>query len=172
MILYVIIIILILILFCKKIEGNENVTANVPPEAIKNIASIYNDKTIIATNVKTNKLQLGDKWTLSGIGDSNKDDDWLRLMNKDGADYNGGFAAKKLWTEELNLAGKMNYTPNCRWKESRFYNYKGSLPIISYLDGIFNSSCDENEYLNGFKFENDGGYNNGRLKIKCCKIGS
>ena len=49
--------------------------------------------------LKTQKLRLGDKWLLSGDGDAEANDDWLRLKNaKKPRDYYGGFAASKFWT--------------------------------------------------------------------------
>jgi outer membrane murein-binding lipoprotein Lpp len=44
-----------------------------------------------------NKYKIGQKWVISGNGDAQKDDDWLRFFNKDGKDYYGGIAAGKLW---------------------------------------------------------------------------
>ena len=52
-----------------------------------------------------NKVQLGGKWLMSGVGDGHGNDDWLRLMNTAGNNYHGGFAAGKLWTREGRLAG-------------------------------------------------------------------
>lgn len=46
------------------------------------------------------KIQLGDKWQLSGVGDGHNNDDWLRVMNKDGGDYYGGVAAGRLWSRD------------------------------------------------------------------------
>lgn len=69
--------------------------------------------------VRTGKLQLGDQYLLSGVGDvhsQNKPDGWLRLMNKDGKDYYGGVAMANLWTRDnawLNgtaTANNMNVT--------------------------------------------------------------
>jgi uncharacterized protein (UPF0333 family) len=54
---------------------------------------------------KVNKLQLGNKWLLSGTGDGIDNDSWLRLMNKTGSDYYGGFAAGEVWTSKGVLAG-------------------------------------------------------------------
>ncbi len=48
--------------------------------------------------MKTNKLQLGNKWLLSGEGDAHANDDWLRLFNIQGTGYFGGFAAGKLYS--------------------------------------------------------------------------
>lgn len=49
-------------------------------------------------STKTSSLKLGDKWSLSGVGDGHANDDWLRIMGKDGGDYYGGVAAGKLWS--------------------------------------------------------------------------
>jgi hypothetical protein len=50
------------------------------------------------TTTFTQKLQLGNKWLLSGAGDAHANDDWLRLFNNQGTDYFGGLAAGKLWS--------------------------------------------------------------------------
>ena len=77
-------------------------------------------------NVKSGKYQLGDKWVISGVGDPQGNDDWLRLMGKDGKDYYGGVAMGKIWTRDnaylngtvdvngnLNLkGGKSEHNPN------------------------------------------------------------
>jgi Chaperone of endosialidase len=47
---------------------------------------------------KISKLQLGNKWLLSGEGDAHANDDWLRLFDIQGAGYFGGFAAGKLYS--------------------------------------------------------------------------
>lgn len=46
---------------------------------------------------KVDKLNLGDKWQFSGVGDAHANDDWLRMFNKDGTGYSGGIAMGKLW---------------------------------------------------------------------------
>ncbi|MBL8485082.1 MAG: tail fiber domain-containing protein [Rhodocyclaceae bacterium] len=49
--------------------------------------------------LRASKLRLGDKWLLSGVGDAEANDDWLRLKNAGSPrDYYGGFAASKLWS--------------------------------------------------------------------------
>eukprot|EP00798_Chlamydomonas_sp_ICE-L_P005894 gene5894-biopygen13231 len=67
-------------------------------------------------------IKLGDKWTLSGVGDKHGNDDWLRLFNKDGTGYYGGLAAGRLWsggathlngptsTRDINANGNVNVT--------------------------------------------------------------
>jgi hypothetical protein len=69
------------------------------------------DKEIDATiqklksGVQTDKIQLGDKFLMSGVGK----DDWLRVMDKDGKNYYGGVAANKLWSgTETHLNGVTN----------------------------------------------------------------
>ena len=59
------------------------------------------------TVVKGTKIKIGDKWTMSGVGDAHGNDDWLRLFGTDEKGYSGGFAAGRLWTPELYLAGKV-----------------------------------------------------------------
>jgi hypothetical protein len=49
--------------------------------------------------VKVNVLQLGDKWRLSGVGDHEANDDWLRMKNIGNTAYYGGLAASKFWTQ-------------------------------------------------------------------------
>ncbi len=61
---------------------------------------------------KIPKLQLGNKWLLSGEGDAHANDDWLRLFSIQGTGYFGGFAAEKLYsgtttfTQKLQLGSK------------------------------------------------------------------
>ena len=52
---------------------------------------------VIGTS-KTQRLQLGEKWLLSGVGDVYANDDWLRLFNTAGSGYYGGLAAGRLWS--------------------------------------------------------------------------
>jgi hypothetical protein len=51
------------------------------------------------------KLQLGNKWLLSGDRDWWADDDWLRLGNTQVGGYWGGFAAGRLWSSSGTLSG-------------------------------------------------------------------
>jgi hypothetical protein len=53
----------------------------------------------------TNRIQLGNKFLLSGVGDAHGNDGWLRLFNTSGNDYYGGLAAGELWTRRGSLAG-------------------------------------------------------------------
>jgi hypothetical protein len=62
--------------------------------------------------IKGTKVKIGDKWTMSGVGDAHGNDDWLRLFGTDEKGYYGGFAAGKVWTPELHLAGAQYGTMN------------------------------------------------------------
>lgn len=73
---------------------------------------VFNNTTVdrnvenIVAQVKTDrvvtpKLQLGDKFLLSGVGDAHGNDYWLRLFNKDNTGYYGGLATANLWTQNF-----------------------------------------------------------------------
>jgi hypothetical protein len=83
---------------CRRQENFTEHMVDLTPEAVQNIASVYNKDNMAVTNIKTNTLQLGDKWKISGVGDKETDDSWLRLFGKDGPNYYGGFAAGQLYT--------------------------------------------------------------------------
>eukprot|EP00798_Chlamydomonas_sp_ICE-L_P029736 gene29736-biopygen4362 len=80
------------------------------------------EKMNLTGNLNANRIKLGDKWTLSGVGDKHGNDDWLRLFNKDGTGYYGGLAAGRLWsggatqlngptsTRDINAKGNVNVT--------------------------------------------------------------
>lgn len=56
----------------------------------------------------SDKFQLGNKWLLSGVGDKDANDEWLRLKGLDGSTYYGGFAAGKLWSGgDVSSGGKV-----------------------------------------------------------------
>lgn len=50
-------------------------------------------------SVSTSKLTLGDKFSLVSTGP----DEWLRLSNREGTNYRGGFAAAKIWTRDAAI---------------------------------------------------------------------
>ncbi len=54
----------------------------------------------IPGKLKTNTFQLGDKWTISGVGDTQQNDEWLRFFDKNGIDFYGGLAAANIWTRD------------------------------------------------------------------------
>lgn len=61
--------------------------------------------------IKGNKMLLGDKWLLSGVGDAQANDGWLRFMDKDGKDYYGGIATANTWTRDNSYMNQA-YTNN------------------------------------------------------------
>lgn len=75
---------------------------------------------VVTKNTTTDKLKLGNKFQLSGVGDAKGNDDWLRLFDGDGKDFYGGLATKKLWVgdqtylnNDLNVTnGKINIQKN------------------------------------------------------------
>lgn len=110
----------------ERFTGLEHLTLQ-SDEAIQNLASLYNQDnlTVGSLNVtrdiragsipivnsttgtinnlktdklQTDKLQLGNKWLLSGNGDGYGNDDWLRFLKTDGSSgYYGGIATGKLF---------------------------------------------------------------------------
>jgi len=73
------------------------------------------NKMLVNGTTKTNSISLGDKWTLSGVGDAHANDDWLRFLGNDGKDYYGGIAAGRLWSGgpvyvngDLSVSGTTN----------------------------------------------------------------
>jgi len=95
---YIIIAIFLIIFFIsiltisKRKDKLEHLTTQ-SDEAIQNIASLYNkDKLTVS------RLALGDKWVLTGTGrdTAGTDDEWLRVLDKNGA-YYGGIAASKFF---------------------------------------------------------------------------
>lgn len=70
-------------------------------------------KNLQATSLKTDNIKLGQKWIMSGTGDVQANDEWLRLMNKDGKDYYGGMAMGQLYTgSKAYLNGTTNVSGN------------------------------------------------------------
>lgn len=64
---------------------------------------------VVKNTMKADKVQLGDKFLFSGVGDVTANDDWLRMFNTDGTGYRGGIAMGKLWTRsEAHLGGNTN----------------------------------------------------------------
>lgn len=80
--------------------------------------------------VKIDVLKLGDKWRLSGVGDRDANDEWLRMMNTANTAYYGGFAAAKFWTF------KDQYTQSDLHSKSNIKNLSYSLESILNLQGV------------------------------------
>ena len=69
----------------------------------KNLMSIDADSghVNIPEKLNTNRIQLRNKWNISG--DSKSNDDWLRLFDKDNKDFYGGIATAKTWTRDVSM---------------------------------------------------------------------
>jgi hypothetical protein len=142
--------------FDKQQEENiQNVDRNITSlydaiiEAQKNIkfmqANIINKddigKKINTTELKTGLLKLGEKYSLSGVGDNTE---WLKLFDKDGGDYYGGMAMKNLWTRDnafLNgtttISGSLNAQGNSAFKGGKSEMNPDKLgSYFPYLDGF------------------------------------
>lgn len=102
-----------------KIKGvNKTLEVNLPGTTSMNIKNgankdimNFNGDTATSMNLKTDKLKLGNKFTLSGVGDAHGNDTWLRFFDKDGKDFYGGVATANLWNRDnAYLAGTTNIT--------------------------------------------------------------
>jgi len=93
-------------------------------------------------NTIVNKLKLGNKWTMSGVGDAHGNDDWLRLFGNNEAGYYGGFAAGRLWTGQGYLAGS-----DRKMKENiKKVDKKDMLDKVSKLNGyLYNLKEDKDK---------------------------
>lgn len=81
---------------CLMILGRNTIKKE-PGKPIKRMVGLWDYLNVHGT-IETQKLRLGGKWLLSGDGDAEANDDWLRLKNaKNPKDYYGGFAAYRLW---------------------------------------------------------------------------
>lgn len=91
----------------------------------------------ISGTFKTDVLRLGDKWRLSGIGDHEANDDWLRLKNAANNAYWGGFAASKMWT----IQGQ--YQQSDQRLKCNIHEIADALPRLNRLRGVsFNWKSD------------------------------
>lgn len=95
--------VIIFIIILQKFNNAIYVEHLTNDEAVKNLASLYNTGNLTATNLtatgnlKSPKIQLGDKWVLSGVaGTDGNNDTWLRLLDPNGQ-YAGGLAVGQLW---------------------------------------------------------------------------
>lgn len=144
--------------FDKQQEGNiKNVDHNISTlydavvEAQKNVEFLKNttvtredlSRAFQSDQIKTNVLSLGQKFSLSGIGDGQGNDDWLRISDKTGTDYYGGLATKQIWTRDnawLNgnttLRGQLYIDGTTTFKGGRSdFNPNQLSTFLPYIDG-------------------------------------
>lgn len=89
-------------------DDNRHIMYIAPSSAYGKLDWNWNKQTrFIATDgrIAVPRIQLGEKFLLSGVGDKRANDEYLRLMDHQNNDYYGGFAAKMLWSSEGKLAG-------------------------------------------------------------------
>jgi hypothetical protein len=182
-------IVILFLLFCNNsAEHAENVGPSTN-EAIQTLASMYNNNKLSASEIETtgnitsggdvkikgnlnvdgkiNKINLGNKWILSGVGDGEADDDWLRLKGTNGKDYYGGFSANKIWANEL-ITPQLSTNPKCELR--RIGNYYNN---HEFLDR-FPVMCKDGEYLQGWRMVrsyDDQGHQPWEIRYKCCTLG-
>lgn len=128
----------------KQIDNTQSTLTN----RMRNVEDTVVKKTDLSAGmdyVKTGKIRLGDQHMLSGVGDAHvaKPDGWLRLFDKDGKDYYGGFAAGKLYSRDyaqLNGSVDVNGQLNVRGGKSA-HNPQGLGTHFAHSDG--------NNYIRG-----------------------
>ncbi len=167
----IIIVVLIVILLLFKKQGlYENFTND---EAIQNVASLYNSGMATVTNltatnsIVTPKLQLGNKWVLSGAADtSGNNDEWLRLLAANGQ-YYGGIAMSKLWVGNAynndvgaalnDLNARLNAANANIERLKNEYVKKGPINLVATYSGAYGNPrtnnplrISENYYLRSY----------------------
>jgi hypothetical protein len=80
---------------------NNKIAAWSPSPWTNNGANIsYKGDVNVTGLTKANKLYLGSKWSLSGVGDAQGNDGWLRLFKQPDGDYYGGIAMGSMWVRD------------------------------------------------------------------------
>jgi len=83
-------------------------------------------------SLKVNSINLGDKWLLTATKDGSASDEWLRLINPQKKnEYYGGFAADKLWTNNLIKASDLRLKIN-----SSIQTYSGALESLMQINVV------------------------------------
>jgi chromosome segregation ATPase len=85
---------------------------------------------------KANKVQLGNKWVLSGVGDTQGNDAWLRVLGTNN-DYYGGVAMANAWVGQEATLNRTSFMGGVsEHNPSRWGTY-------------FNNSVDNKNYIRG-----------------------
>ena len=87
--------------------------------------------------LKTDKFQLGSKWSFSGIGDSTSNDNWLRMFDTSGSNFSGGIAMSQLYTQSnaylngnTSINGQLSATGQLNQIGSNWFPYTDSNTYI------------------------------------------
>lgn len=131
------------------------VTAGAKGATVDKKLTVFGDSVVEGTS-KTNKLKLGDKFVMSGVGDAHGNDGWLRLFGNDEKNYYGGIAVGNLWTgSDAYLTSKTHHSNHVIMNNN---------PIILRGDGDTN-------HLIQYTTDSDGprmtGCQGGQLGTRC-----
>lgn len=127
---------------------------------------------IVTADATVGKIRLGDKFSLSGVGDAHANDGWLRLFDKTGQDYNGGMAMANLWTRDnAHLNGTTNINGRLNANE-RVYIRGGKSDMNPHNWGThFAWHGDERNYIRGDTEIRGHVENIGKFKTDGIKVG-
>ena len=123
-------------------------------EAVRNMATVYN-----AGKITTTSLAVTGNATAA-------------TLEIGTANVSGNTTSKDLTVSgNTNINGGFKFKPVCRMKGNPGVDM-GAQNRIEYLNRIASGnkiSCNEDEYMNGWDFVNDGAF--ATINVKCCKIG-
>lgn len=103
---------------------------------------------VITKNAKTGILRLGDKFSLSGVGEKLGDDEWLRLMNIKGDALYGGIGADKLYIQNGALIKGVTTLDNVTVGNTLQTKGGASEHNTQLLPSVFNDT-DKKNYIRG-----------------------
>lgn len=130
-------------------------------ESIQSLSSMYN-----TDNVTTSNLTVTKNANINGNTNMNGN-----ANIKGNADITGDANIKgNINTQNVNLSGKLKYSPVCRTVESPCIGMENNDRLVT-LDRVLKMQCNEDEYLNGFAYHNCNDYRGSKIVNKCCKIG-
>jgi hypothetical protein len=105
-----------------KINSTGNMIAAGTVESEQLQTKNVNTNTVQTNTINAGKLQLGNKWIFSGVGDASANDTWLRLLQPGTATYYGGLATGQLYDASMGNTVKAYIDsqiqanrPSCNW---------------------------------------------------------
>ena len=125
-----------------------NVASTLKNMKLENVTNSEMFEKVKTKNVETGILHLGDKFSLSGVGDSFGNDDWLRLLNAKGDTPYGGIAAGKFYSQQGSTFNGMNYGDS--FTLNNMLKVKGGNSEFNpqNMETIFNNTDNQN-YIRG-----------------------